>query len=563
MAYTPNEWGVGNLITASKMNKIERQLVANTNDLDDIRNGVTVPTYEEFENLVNNTVHVNEAQTLTTAQKDQARDNIEAASEEDVTSLKNAVAQIEPGLSEVAKRALLACFYHVAWTDDHGQEYYDALEEALFSSMAVILDSYSISLHSIGATARLTASTIPAGGSITWASSDSNIASVDTTGLVTSVGYGNAIITAFSGEASATCNVLISQITVDSIGAVYTQSGAIYTSTAINNLKDDLVVTAYMSDLTTVTVPSSNYTLSGTLTEGTSTITVSYGGKTTTFDVNVTGVTLQSIEAVFNQGSAVIYDDNTLDDLKQYLTVTARYNDGTSEVATAYELSGVLTAGTSTITASYGGKTTTFNVTVSEKESTIYRLPSTPLTLNGTSDFVDSGIQLMRANRDNFTVVIDLLSMNRTVEGTNSRFSLLHAMHETSPYPGFSIMETGRSGSIYVVVTSASSTSSASGRHTHNITSANHRIKLVVTNDFINNEMKIYSRVNNSNYSETVVLPNDILATDVTENMLIGCYQTTSGEKGRYFKGIVYDFAVYTGVWTENEAQAYLQEDHN
>jgi len=91
MAYTPNEWGVGNLITASKMNKIERQLVVNTSDLDDIRNGVTVPTYEEFEDLVNNTVYVNEAQTLSTAQKDQARDNIEAASEEDVTSLKSAL----------------------------------------------------------------------------------------------------------------------------------------------------------------------------------------------------------------------------------------------------------------------------------------------------------------------------------------------------------------------------------------------------------------------------------------------------------------------------------------
>lgn len=51
MAYTPNEWSVGNLITASKMNKIERQLVVNTSDLDDIRNGVTVPTYEEFETL--------------------------------------------------------------------------------------------------------------------------------------------------------------------------------------------------------------------------------------------------------------------------------------------------------------------------------------------------------------------------------------------------------------------------------------------------------------------------------------------------------------------------------
>lgn len=100
MAYTPNEWSVGNLITASKMNKIERQLVVNTSDLDDIRNGVTVPTYEEFEDLVNNTVHVNEAQTLTTAQKDQARDNIEAASEEDVTSLKSAFEELPKGSGE-------------------------------------------------------------------------------------------------------------------------------------------------------------------------------------------------------------------------------------------------------------------------------------------------------------------------------------------------------------------------------------------------------------------------------------------------------------------------------
>lgn len=38
------------------------------------------------------------------------------------------------GLSEDAKTALLACFRHVAWTDEHGQDYYDALESALYGS---------------------------------------------------------------------------------------------------------------------------------------------------------------------------------------------------------------------------------------------------------------------------------------------------------------------------------------------------------------------------------------------------------------------------------------------
>lgn len=74
--------------------------------------------------------------------------------------------------------------------------------------------------------------------------------------------------------------------TLVSISAVYTQSGTVYDTDTLDSLKADLVVTAHYDDSTTATVTT--YTLSGTLTEGTSTITVSYGGKTTTFTVEVT-----------------------------------------------------------------------------------------------------------------------------------------------------------------------------------------------------------------------------------------------------------------------------------
>lgn len=75
---------------------------------------------------------------------------------------------------------------------------------------------------------------------------------------------------------------------------------------------------------------------------------------------------LVSITAVFTQGSTVVYDTDSLDVLRPLLTVTANYDDSSSAVVTAYTLSGTLTAGTSTITVSYGGKTTTFTVTVTE-----------------------------------------------------------------------------------------------------------------------------------------------------------------------------------------------------
>lgn len=75
---------------------------------------------------------------------------------------------------------------------------------------------------------------------------------------------------------------------LDFISAVYTQSGTVYDVDSLDSLKSDLVVTAHWDNETTSTVASADYTLSGTLEVGTSTITVTYMGKTTTFDVTVT-----------------------------------------------------------------------------------------------------------------------------------------------------------------------------------------------------------------------------------------------------------------------------------
>lgn len=81
--------------------------------------------------------------------------------------------------------------------------------------------------------------------------------------------------------------------------------------------------------------------------------------RTELFRINV-----DSISAVFTQGSAVIYTTDSLDTLKQYLVVTANYSDGSSQTVTSYSLSGTLSVGTSIITVEYGGKTATFSVEV-------------------------------------------------------------------------------------------------------------------------------------------------------------------------------------------------------
>lgn len=104
---------------------------------------------------------------------------------------------------------------------------------------------------------------------------------------------------------SVTGNIVITATAVAavaSLSAVYTQSGTVYTTDSIEDLRSDLVVTATYGDSSTAVV--SDYTLNGTLTEGTSTITASYGGKTATFNVTVT-VSRESIFGTFVNGHSV------------------------------------------------------------------------------------------------------------------------------------------------------------------------------------------------------------------------------------------------------------------
>jgi hypothetical protein len=118
------------------------------------------------------------------------------------------------GLTEEIKQALLACFDHVAWDNTDGQDYYDALQTALYSATLV------------------------------------------------------------------------------SIAADYQQDRPVYADDDLDVLKvsDDLTVTANYSDGSSVVLGDDAYELSGTLTGGTSTITVSYGGKTDTISVTVKDV---------------------------------------------------------------------------------------------------------------------------------------------------------------------------------------------------------------------------------------------------------------------------------
>ena len=148
-------------------------------------------------------------------------------------------------------------------------------------------------------------------------------------------------------------------VTLTSISATY-NGGKVSVGTPVNALSG-IVVTARYSDGSTARV--SGYTLSGTIKEGSNTITVTYQGKTATFTVYgevVAEKTLESISATYSGGPVPV---GTAVSALSGIVVTAYYSDGASKAVTGYTLSGTIAEGSNTVTVTYQGKTATFTVT--------------------------------------------------------------------------------------------------------------------------------------------------------------------------------------------------------
>lgn len=75
-------------------------------------------------------------------------------------------------------------------------------------AVGIILSNTAVSVAA-SATKQLKATTVPGGQPVTFTSSDTTKATVDSTGKITGVAAGSAVITATSGSATAVCNVTV------------------------------------------------------------------------------------------------------------------------------------------------------------------------------------------------------------------------------------------------------------------------------------------------------------------------------------------------------------------
>ena len=201
-----------------------------------------------------------------------------------INNLNNIIINNGGGLSTDAKMALLTCFQKVAWIDDQGQIYYNALYDSLFPMAISISVTFNSASHVFYDTDTLNdlrpylivKATLP----------DSTTEIITNYSLRGSMTVGTNIITVQYQELTDTFSVTV-EADPSYITAVFTQpQTTIYTNDALDTLKSNLVVTLFRKPGEAGTVlANSAYTLSGTLVEGTSTVVVTYGSYTTTFTV--------------------------------------------------------------------------------------------------------------------------------------------------------------------------------------------------------------------------------------------------------------------------------------
>lgn len=236
----------------------------------------------------------------------QGLSDIDTAKEEAIEEIR----QSGGGFTADVKNALLNCFQKVAWIDENGQTYYDALYNALYPPVEV--RTLTAVLNASGHTFYVGDSIedLRAYLTVTAELSTGQTVTVNDYTLSGSLSYAgeNIITVTYSGK-STTVTVNAISVELVSISAVYTQSGTVYDTDSLDSLKSDLVVTATYSDSSTETVPSADYTLSGTLAEGTSTITVTYEGLTATFSVTVT---VETALYSFENGTHTFGDNSVL-----------------------------------------------------------------------------------------------------------------------------------------------------------------------------------------------------------------------------------------------------------
>ena len=297
------------------------------------------------------------------------------------------------------------------------------------------INAQNITLE-VGETATVIATVLPDNATnknVTWSSSEEDIASVDN-GLITGKSEGTATITVETQDGNYQASVEVNvinpteeEVTITGIDIASMPTKTTYIKGEGLDLTGGVITVTYSDDtFTEVDMLSAEVEVTGYDSNqvGNQTITISYEGHTTTFEVEVRNeVTGISVKTTPSKTSYVVEEE--LDLTGGVITVS--YEDGTTTevnmtsdevTATGYNSNQL---GNQTITVSYEGHTATFNVTVRNevREIGIASAPTKTTYIRGEELELAGGV-ISVTYVDGSTENVDMTSEEVEVTGYNS-----------------------------------------------------------------------------------------------------------------------------------------------
>lgn len=207
-----------------------------------------------------------------------------------------------------------------------------------------------------------------------------------------------------------------------------------------------------------------------------------------------------------------------------------------------------LTAGSTDITATVGGKTATYALVVTEEENDgtlLYKLPEEKIFSHDSDTYIDTGVKMFENITNQAWTVLYDLTPSANIESVEDTYCAVHCMEEATPWPGLSLAIWGDKQlglNLYGARLNASNGSSAGIRQTGAVVISGVQYKVVS-----NHKNREFSNI--PGFSGTT-----------TKSLILGAYQTADGVKGRYFDGIIHRFRIYKRVLTDEEINSFIAE---
>lgn len=218
-------------------------------------------------------------------------------------------------------------------------------------------------------------------------------------------------------------------------------------------------------------------------------------------------------------------------------------------------------AGSCTVTASAGGKNANCAVTVNAAEHVVentnpfpdveaaYLLPTAKTFTPAAAEYIDTGVKLFDVidPKPTFTILVEVKGSNN-LQAKSDTHDLLHCMDETSPWPGMCVQVAGSNLDVNIYKSHGTLATVA------NIKAAKNRIGIRV------NRGNLFAWRPTSEYGSNWGSISG-MDTTVDKTLLLGAYQTSDGEKGRFFDGTLYQCVVYKSALTDEQIESWVKAE--